>query len=375
MAGSGTRPIVVVGGYGAFGAKVAERLARSCDIELVIAGRSSAKAGAAALSLARSAGRPVASAEIDALRPDVSALRALSPAVIINASGPFQAHDYALARAAIGVGAHYLDLADARAFVTGITALDAEARTAGVLVASGASSVPALSAAIIDHHLAGFGRLDTIEHGITPANGYDPGAATTASILGGLGKPIAMLIEGDWTTAHGWLRLRRVDIPGLGSRWMADCDVPDLELFPQRYVGVRTVRFSAGLEVALFQLSLWVLALAARHTLIRRPERLAGVLMWMKRRLRFLGSDAGGMIVRLSGVSRDGRAVTRVVSLVARANQGPFVPAIAAVVIARKLVRGEIAQRGAMPCVGLMTLAEFAHEVADLPIGITVQDG
>jgi glycine/D-amino acid oxidase-like deaminating enzyme len=58
-----------------------------------------------------------------------------------------------------------------------------EAKAAGVLVASGASSVPALAAAIIDHHLPEFERLELIEHGITPANGYDPGVATTASIM------------------------------------------------------------------------------------------------------------------------------------------------------------------------------------------------
>ncbi len=369
-----TTRVVVVGGYGAFGVRVAERLALRGEFDVVIAGRSIERARVAAEALQRASKNDVTAAVLDAQRPDVAALAALEPRVVINASGPFQAQDYALARAAIAVGAHYVDLADARGFVTGITALDRSAKQANVLVTSGASSVPALAAAIVDHHMPAFARLDTIEHGITPANGYDPGVATTASILGGLGKPIPMLIDGEWTTVHGWLGLRRVAIPGLGSRLMAYCDVPDVELFPARYRNVRTVRFLAGLEVTMFQLSLWVLAMVAKRGLISRPERLAGVLMTMKRQLRFLGSDAGGMIVRLSGLSSEGIPLTRVVSLVARDNMGPFVPAIAAVVIARKLAHGDIQARGAMPCLGLMTLTEFQAEVADLPIEITTHD-
>lgn len=71
-----------------------------------------------------------------------------------------------LAEECIRAGAHYVDLADSRfgvsirvlcgtdvasrrVFVEAIGALDSAAREAGVLVASGASSVPALSSAVI----------------------------------------------------------------------------------------------------------------------------------------------------------------------------------------------------------------------------------
>jgi saccharopine dehydrogenase-like NADP-dependent oxidoreductase len=360
--------IVVVGGYGAFGARAVERLVRGGGVEVVIAGRSAERARDCAVRFGGDA--RVLHAQIDAAAPDEAAIRRLGPAVIVNASGPFQAQDYALARAAIAAGAHYVDLADARGFVAGISSLDEAARAAGVLVTSGASSVPALAAAIVDAHARDFERLETIEHAITPANGYDPGVATTASILSGLGQPMRVLQDGAWMSVHGWMGLRRVGVPGLGWRWMCDCDVPDLEIFPARYEGVRTVRFRAGLEVALFQWSLWGLAGLARAGLVRRPERFAPALMGLKRRLRFLGSDAGGMVVRLRGEGRDGRPLARGVTLIARQNQGPYVPVIAAVLVARKLARGELADRGATPCVGMISLEEFEAEVADLEIEV-----
>ena len=364
--------VVVVGGYGAFGERAVERLVRGRDVEVVIAGRSIAKARARAQQFAREGLGKVEAVSIDAAAPDAGSLKALGAGVVLNTSGPYQTQDYGLARAAIAAGAHYVDLADARTFVTGIASLDAAARATDVLVTSGASSVPALAAAIVDRHIADFERLEVIEHGITPANGYDPGVATTASILGGLGKPMPMLLDGTWTTAQGWRGLRRIDIPGLGRRWMADCDVPDLEVFPKRYAGVRTVRFRAGLDVAMFQLSLWGLAALARARLVRRPERLAPGLTWLKRRLWFLGGDTGGMIVRLEGKGRDGKPMTRVITLIARDNKGPYVPVLAAVIVVRKLLAGKIAQRGAMPCVGLVELEEIEAEIADLPIEIWV---
>jgi saccharopine dehydrogenase-like NADP-dependent oxidoreductase len=142
--------ILIVGGYGAFGARAAERLARSPELELIIAGRNGVLAQAFAVELAAKRGCTVTATTMDATRVTPDALKAMGAAVVINASGPFQAQDYSLARAAIAAGMHYLDLADARAFVGGITSLDAQAKAAGVLALSGASTVPAVATAVVD---------------------------------------------------------------------------------------------------------------------------------------------------------------------------------------------------------------------------------
>ena len=118
-------------------------------------------------------------------------VQALAAAVLINASGPFQQQDYRLARACIAAGCHYIDLADARAFVTGINALDAEARAANVSVVSGASSVPGLSSAAVRHMSQDMQQLDEVEIGISPGNSFDPGLATAASIIGQAGQAVS----------------------------------------------------------------------------------------------------------------------------------------------------------------------------------------
>jgi saccharopine dehydrogenase-like NADP-dependent oxidoreductase len=360
--------ILIVGGYGAFGARAAERLARGPGVEIVIAGRSADRARAHAERLAGSAAARITHAAVDATTVTLEGLRALAPAVVINASGPFQTQDYRLAQASIAAGCHYIDLADARAFVIGIGALDAAARAAGVSVVSGASSVPGLSSAVVRRIAEELPQIDEVHIGISPGNSFDPGVATAASIIGQAGKPFRLRSGGREVTAHGWQGLHRHRFPGLGRRWMSDVDVPDLDLFPPNYPQLATARFSAGLEVGLFHLGLWGMSWLARLGMVRDLTPLAAPMLALKRRLSALGSDAGGMFVRVAGRDRNGAARTLIWNLVARSGDGPYVPAMASVILAKRLLAGEGPPAGAMPCFGLFELPAFEAEVADLDI-------
>jgi hypothetical protein len=360
------RRVLVLGGYGAFGARVAERLARLSGIELVIAGRSRGKAEAFALRLTQRTGAQAIPAVLDGARMTAGDLEQRKPAVLINASGPFQAQDYTVASACIAAGVHYVDLADAGAFVNGIGALDAGARQAGVLAVSGASTVPALSGAVADRFAAEFARLERIETVIAPGNRFDPGLATTRSILSGLGQPIPGGAKS--RTVRGWQGLRRRALPGLGARWIGHCDAPDRELFPRRYAGLREADVFAALEIGPFHLGLWVLSGLARIGILRRPERLAGPLLALKTWAGVLGSDRGGMLVTLEGVGHDGRRKRVGWHLVAGSGHGPYIPGTPAVLLTKALLEGSLAARGAMPCAGLFTLDAFLSEIRDLDI-------
>ncbi|MCS6763013.1 MAG: hypothetical protein MO853_02215 [Candidatus Protistobacter heckmanni] len=102
---------------------------------------------------------------------------------------------------AIASGANYINLADGRDFVAGISRLDSLARERDVLVASGASSVPALSSAVVDRYLPSFSRLNTIRVGIG-SGARSPGTATLRSVFGYCGKPFQSLQDGRWQTIY-----------------------------------------------------------------------------------------------------------------------------------------------------------------------------
>src|SRR6202034_2606776 len=106
--------------------------------------------------------------------------------------------------------------------------------------------------------------------------------------------------------------------------------VPDLELFPAHYAGVKTVTFRAALEVALQHWLLWGLAGLRRAglplPLVRCAVGINRIGTWLDR----LGSDCGGMRVEVFGDVVGGVAQRRAWLLTARANHGPEIPCMAA---------------------------------------------
>lgn len=355
---SRTLRIVVLGGYGHFGGRICRALAG--DATLIVAGRNATKAE----TLARVLGESHESVALDYAASDLAArLRALRADVVVHTCGPFQEQSYHVARACVEAGAHYVDLADGRAFVAGIADLDTEARHRGVLVTSGASTLPALSAAVIDEYIEHFSRLDAIDISIAPGQQTPRGVATLEAVLSYCGKPFDAWEQGRWQTVYGWQDVRRLRYPDFGSRWLARCDVPDLQLFPQRYAGVQRVRFDAGLELAFAQAAFWLLAGLVRVGLIKNASCTARFMQRWGRCFDWMGSDTGGMHVGLAGADREGRPARIDWHLLARRGHGPEVPCLPAIVIARKLAAGALTTRGAMPCMGLMTLADFADAV------------
>lgn len=233
--------VLVIGGYGNFGGYIARSLAGDAGIRLLIGGRSTDKASSFLNTLETA---NVAEAhEIDIADDAGSALMRIRPDIVIHTTGPFQSQDHRVARACIAQGCHYIDLADARDFVATIGVLDAEARAQDVLVVSGASSVPCLTAAVIDDYLPRFSRLESVDYGISAAQQTNRGLATASAILSYVGKPFTSLRVGRATTVHGWQDLHAEHYPELGMRLFGDCDIPDLALFPARYSTLKTMRF------------------------------------------------------------------------------------------------------------------------------------
>jgi saccharopine dehydrogenase-like NADP-dependent oxidoreductase len=185
---------------------------------------------------------------VDAESPSLhETLRKLKVGTVIHTAGPFQGQEYTVARSAIDAGCHYIDLADGRRFVADIGTLDAASRARAVTVVSGASSVPALSCAVVDRFLPDFERLESIRIGISSGAGA-PGLATVRGVFSYAGKPIRTLRDGSWITAYGWRGLERHEFPSpLGRRWFGTCDVPDLDLtnwFAWRLATIRLLTFA-----------------------------------------------------------------------------------------------------------------------------------
>ena len=363
--------IVVLGGYGNFGARICRALSERGGIEVIAAGRNPERGVRIAQLDAR-----IGHARIDLATPNFPAtLHGLAPAIVVHCAGPFQGQDYRVAQAAIAAGAHYIDLADGRDFVVNFAERTHQAaRAAGVLAITGASTLPALSSAVIDSLGRRLRQVDEIRIVIAPPQRAPQGAATIAGVFSYAGKPFKWLSGGEWTDAYGWQELQRVGIAGLGTRWAAACDVPDLALLPARYPGVETVEFRAALELGLQHAALWLAAWLRRKGATLPLERWGPALNRIATGLKVFGSEKGGMLVSLTGTREGGGRALIEWHLTADANHGPEIPCMAAILLVEKLVRGEITTRGAFPCMGFLTLAEFELEFKRWQITTVVRD-
>jgi saccharopine dehydrogenase-like NADP-dependent oxidoreductase len=358
--------VLVLGGYGFFGSRICAALAPHPAIRLLIAGRDRGRAIAATEALGLPREHAVTA---DANGAQLAHLLSqLQVNTLIHTAGPFQQQEYFVARAAIEAGCHYIDLADGRNFVAAIDSLDDLARARGVTIISGASSVPALSSAVVDRYLPTFERLDSIRLGIG-SGARAPGLATVKGIFGYCGKPFSCWENGEWVTAHGWLGLRRHHFPApVGSRWISRCDIPDLQLFPKRYSTVKTVSFHAGFASDPGHLVVWSLAGLVRAGMLASMASFARPLNRISRWMEPLVSDKGGMFVKLKGIGLDNRPRRVTWNLVARQNHGPQIPCGAAIALAQKLAGGALLLAGAMPCMGLLTVEEYLAPLRTLDI-------
>jgi hypothetical protein len=364
--------VLVIGGYGFFGSRLVARLAQQPHLHVIVCGRSEASAHALVKRLSHSAQARLESWAADVDQPTFEqALITLGPNVVVHASGPFQGQDYRVAAACIQARSHYIDLADGRSFVEGIGAFNAAAESAGLLVTSGASSVPALSSAVSDALVEGLTSVQAIDIGISPGNRTDRGLSTIKAILSYCGK--ALPTSSSASTVIGWRDTYAYDYPvPVGRRLLSPCDVPDLVLLGARYASHPAVRFGAGLELRFLHRGMNILAWLSQSGLVHNWANHAGALMWVANWFKRWGSDAGAMHVCVTGQDKTSQVVTRRWHLVATHGDGPFVPTLAAAALVRKLAAGEMPDAGARPCMGLLTLQDFLHEAQGLHITMEV---
>lgn len=359
--------VLVIGGYGQFGHRLVQRLSADAAFDVVVAGRDPNKAQQLCAQLHASARARLAPAALDVLAQSLLAdLSDLAPDVVVHTAGPFAGTDHRVARACLAAGVHYIDIADDRRHVVDVGLLDEQARQAGICVVTGASSVPAVSGAVVEHLARGLHQVSGVEIGISPGWRDGRGVGTVRSVLARCGTPIEHA-DGGRETVWGRAWRHRYPAP-VGMRWLSPLDGPDIELLPRRFGQALRVRFAAGVEPSLLHLSLC--AMASLRCKLGAPDwaPMSGFLHGTARRLGMLGTRRGAMHVSVDACSSAGLPVRRTWALVADGGDGPHVPTLAVSALLRRLHEGRGPRSGAMPCVGLVGLEEIAREAAGLQI-------
>lgn len=356
--------ILILGGYGGFGARLSRRLAGDGH-NILVAGRRLTVAQIFCAALPNSE-----AVEADRNGDITGLLNEARPDLVIDAAGPFQTSGHDLAKACVAEHIAYLDLADAREFVCGIAALDDAAKQAGVPVIAGASSVPALSGAVIRKLAKGLDEVTAIEMAISASNRATAGASVASAILSYVGKPIRLWRGKQWVDAFGWQQLKRQNFHVDGhlpiKRLVALADIPDHQIVPPNVKGAPSVIFRAGPEFAFQTLSLWLLSWPVRWGISPSISPLAGWLRHLQGLTARFGSDRSAMIVSLKGYSGND-VVARNWTLIAEKGDGPEIPTLAAQLLANAMLAGRV-KAGARTAADELALDQFEPLFAKLAI-------
>jgi hypothetical protein len=293
------------------------------------------------------------------------------PDLVIDAAGPFQGSGYTVPEACIAMRIPYLDLADARDFVCGIAALDKAARAAGVAIVSGASSVPALSGAVVRRLSENMGRVDTIEMALSASNRASAGAAISGAMLSYIGQPVRLWRGKSWIVRHGWQEMKREafllrDNAGISGRLVGIADMPDLEILPEALPGRPAVTFRAGTELGFQMAALWLLSWPVRWGWLKSLLPLQRPLLALYRMTLGFGGDRSAMHVTLRGAI-GAQWVERRWTVVASRGDGPQIPTLAAELLAEEMLAGGVAP-GARTGWGALELDAFEPLFAKLAI-------
>ncbi|WP_017963183.1 SDR family oxidoreductase [Rhizobium leguminosarum] len=386
--------LLIIGGYGTFGGRLARLLGDQPRLRLLVAGRSLEKAddfvadlrtpkdGAEGLG-SNNLGAMVQAVAFDRDGDLTEQLTRMRPHLVVDASGPFQSfgkNAYKVAEACIDLGIDYADIADGTGFVAGIDEMDAAAKAKGTFALSGLSSLPALSFAALEAMAPHFSRVDTVAAGIAPSAHVKIGLNVVRAISSYAGKKITVLRDGQPASGRGLIDAMRVTVapPGvkpLRSRTFLLVDAPDLKLLPARFADLQSSFTGVGTEPQPLQ---HLLSLTARLVRLRLlPSLLPFARLLQRASHAFaIGDHRGGMFVRVGGVDHAGQRLTAGWHLIAEGDDGPFIPVIGVEALVRRLLTDVRPENGARPAAGELQLADFeaAFQRFSITSGITMEN-
>lgn len=356
--------ILILGGYGTFGGRLAELLATDARLTLLIAGRSFTKAQSIMQTFP--AGAKKVALEFDRAGDVLTQLRACTPDLVIDATGPFQLYGddpYVLVRACLELGIHYLDFSDASDFVKGIAQFDAQAKAANIFMLSGISSFPVLTAAVVRHISQDMVRIKSITGGIAPSPHARFGLNVIKAICSYAGKPVKLRRQGRDTAGYGIVENRNYLIKPRQVRPLPDIrfslvDVPDLQVLPELWPAVESVWMGAGPTPEILHRLLNILAWLVRLRLLPGLVPFAGMFHWVLNHARW-GEHRGGMFVEVEGVNVNAEAVTRSWHLIAEGDDGPYIPVMALLAIIHRCLDGKAPASGARSGIKDLEIADY----------------
>src|SRR5215208_6341003 len=354
--------ILITGGYGTVGRRVAADLAPDYPVRVVVAGRSAERAARLATELGHGArGRRVDVGDPDSVEAALGGV-----GVVVSCIAQPEPH---LLRAAIARGLAYTDIAPHLMTRRPTEAMKAEALRTGARIVLGAGLAPGISSLLARLGADRVGVVESVESNVLLSVGDSFGPASRTYLLEEVALHYAVRIDGTELPMRPFARSARVNFPRpLGERTAYLFPFSDQVFFPET-LGARTALSRLALEPLWLGTLLSALVGLRVTAMLRRragaEERLQRLTAWLQR--RYEGRDFYGVAVEVHGAQGRVR-----ISLVGHGQASGT--AIGAAAVVRALAEDEVRQPGIWLAEQVILPGPFFERLATRGLVPTVED-
>jgi saccharopine dehydrogenase (NAD+, L-lysine-forming) len=333
----GNQDILIVGGYGVVGRRIAAALAPRFPGRIVIAGRDPAKAERLSSELGHGSRPRRIDIEEQASIDDAFGDALGRVGTVIACVAQPELH---LLRASIARGLAYTDIAPRLAFWQGAEAMADEARRTGARIVLGAGLSPGISNMMAAQMARILGRVDRIETAILLSLGDEYGPDSLHHIVAALTQPFRVREDGRERAAVPFTEAVRVDFSApLGRRKAYLFPWSDVVYYPKT-LGAQTALGRFALDPAWAGRLVSVMMRAGARMWLERPGFRRGNRRVIDALERFYaGRDRFALVVTVEGRERAMR-----MRLIGRRQADAT--AAGAAEIARALAAGEVNHAG-----------------------------
>lgn len=358
--------ILILGGYGVFGGRLAVLLKDLPNVEIYICGRNLVRA----TNFCNDYEGPAKAIPLCVNRNDLSdTLLKVKPDVLVDASGPFQLYGnddknddpYTVIKSCIKAGINYMDLADGADFVFGVANFNIEAKTSDIFILSGVSSFPVLTSAVLNEFNKQM-QVHSIVGGIAPSPHTHYGLNVVRAAISYAGGPVKIQRDGKQKITHGLTESIRFKIspPGivpLKDTYFSLIDVPDLQILPDQNKSIKNIWLGVGPTPEFLHRSLIVMAKIRKSLKLKPFTKLSPLFQQVLNFIK-IGEHRGGMFIEATGI-KNGRQVKRSWHMIAEGDDGPYIPSMAAEGIIRKMLAGKYPVTGARVATKELKLKDY----------------
>ncbi|HEX5849089.1 MAG TPA: saccharopine dehydrogenase NADP-binding domain-containing protein [Rubrobacter sp.] len=354
--------ILITGGYGTVGGRVAADLAPDYPDRVVVAGRSAEKA----TRLAGELGHGARARRVDVGDPDSVEAALGGVGLVVSCIDQPEPH---LLRAAIARGLAYTDIAPHLMTRRPTEAMKAEATRTGARIVLGSGLAPGISSLLARLGADRVGVVESVESNVLLSVGDAYGPASRAYLLEEISLSYAVRFKGRETSARSFGGHARVTFPPpFGRRTAYLFPFSDQVFFPET-LGARTALSRLALEPPWLGALLSALVrLRVTAMLGRRAgakERVQRLNAWLRRRHE--GHDWYGVAVEVEGARGRVRA-----SLLGRGQATGT--AVGAAAVVRALARDEVRQAGIWLAEEVVAPGSFFEHLAARGLVPTVEE-